>query len=183
MDLLSWLRRARGQRARAPREPRDGGTRDAAGGPGSAPDPAVPARVTVDRIRAFCEAREYTYFTDNDGDVGGIWRGRLFFFFLLGDDEEVLQVRGHWNREFAIERLPEVLELCNAWHSEKIWPVGYARVRDNGRVTVTAEVTTDVSRGATDAQLELLLQCGLGTGTVFFDHLDEAYPDPAGQAP
>lgn len=160
---------------------------DARGGAsaGRAPreDPAVPVPVTVDRIRAFCEARGYTYFTDNEGDVGGIWRGRLFFFFLLGDDAEVLQVRGHWHREFAIERLPEVLEVCNTWHAEKIWPVVYARVRDNGRVTVTAEVTTDVSCGATDAQLELMLQCGLGTGTVFFDHLDQVYPDPAGRAP
>lgn len=174
MDPLSWLRRGRDRRGRRPAE---------GAGQSSTPDPAVPAPVSVDRIRAFCEARDYTYFTDSEGDVGGIWRGRLFFFFLLGDDQEVLQVRGHWNREFAIERLPEVLELCNAWHTEKIWPVGYARVRDNGRVTVTAEVTADVSCGATDAQLELLLQCGLGTGTVFFDHLDEMYPDPAGRAP
>jgi hypothetical protein len=139
--------------------------------------------VTVDRIRAWCADRGYTYFTDNEGDIGGIWRGRLFFFFLLGDDDDVLQVRGQWNRELAIERLPEVLEIANSWHVDKIWPSAYARVRDNGRVNVTTEVTTDVSCGATDAQLALMLQCGLGTGTIFFDHLDEAYPDPAGSPP
>ena len=120
---------------------------------------------------------------DSEGDLGGLWRGRMFFFFLLGPDREVLQVRGHWNREFAIERLPEALELCNAWHVERIWPTCYARVRDNGRVHVSSEVTADVAHGATDAQLDLLLQCGLGTATVFFDELDRAYPDPAGLAP
>ena len=197
MDLFGWLRHRGGGDERPGTRPSgvpDGGsprparpatpTSDRADGSASGDaDPAVPRPVSADRIRDFCERHGYAYFTDSQGDVGGIWRGRLFFFFLLGEGEEVLQIRGHWNREFAIERLGEVLDLCNSWHVEKIWPVTYARVRDNGRVTVTAEVTTDVSCGATDDQLELMLQCGLGTSTVFFDAVDAAYPDPAGRAP
>ncbi len=180
MDLFSWLRREND----APGRPTEGREKAPRRGPEPANvPPDVPTPVTSERITRWCEDHGYTYFVDRDGDVGGIWRGRVFFFFLLGDDDEVLQVRGYWNREFAIERLPEVLEICNAWHVDKIWPSAYARVRDNGRVHVTAEVTTDVSCGATDDQLELMLQCGLGTGSVFFDHLDGQYPDPAAQAP
>jgi hypothetical protein len=171
VDLFSWLRRD-DLRRRPPEPPGD-----------PAPGDDVPTPVTVDRVKAWCERRGYTYFVDSDGDLGGLWRGRLFYFFLLGPSHDLIQVRGHWNREFAIERLPEVLELCNTWHVERIWPTCYARVRDNGMVTVTSEVTADVGPGVTDAQLDLLLQCGIGTSTVFFDELDRTYRDPAGMAP
>jgi hypothetical protein len=176
VDLFSWLRREDVRR----RPPDPPGNLPGNPAPG---DPAVPTPVTVDRVKAWCRRRGYTYFVDSEGDLGGLWRGRLFYFFLLGPSSDLIQVRGHWNREFAIERLPEVLELCNTWHVERIWPTCYARVRDNGMVTVTAEVTADVGPGATDDQLDLLLQCGIGTSTVFFDELDRTYRDPAGAAP
>lgn len=145
----------------------------------------VPRPVTTERIRLWCESQGFSYFIDDKGDLGGLWgsRGRVFFFLLLGPETQCLQVRGYWTRRFAIERLPEVLELCNAWHIKRVWPVCYARVRDNGRVHVTAEVSTDVSCGATDAQLELMLRLGLSTAAAFFDELDETYPDPAETAP
>lgn len=174
MDLFGrWRRRApdagvAGALARPP-----GGD---TGGP-------TPTPVTRDRVRRWFERSGYTYFTDSDGDLGGLWRGRLFFFLLLGEQSEILQVRGHWQRELAIERLAEVLELCNAWHVERIWPQCYARVRDDGMVHVTCEVTTDLEYGVTDAQLDVLLGCGIGTCTAFFDELETAYPDPAAAPP
>ena len=57
------------------------------------------------------------------------------------------------------------------------------RVRDNGMVHVISEVATDLEHGVTDEQLSQLLFCGLSTGSMFFDALDERYPDPAGVAP
>ena len=183
MDLFAWLRREEALRDHSRGTQRDPVGRATPGAEPSDQAATVPTPVTLDRLRRWCEGRGYTYFIDSEGDLGGLWRGRMFFFFLLGPDREVLQVRGHWNRELAIERLPEALELCNTWHVERIWPTCYARVRDNGRVHVSSEVTADVAHGATDAQLDLLLQCGLGTATVFFDELDNAYPDPAGLAP
>src|SRR3712207_7234969 len=59
------------------------------------------------------------------GDLGGLWRGRLFYFFMFGDRSEILQVRGQWNREASIERLEEVLEACNEWNADRIWPKAY----------------------------------------------------------
>jgi hypothetical protein len=143
----------------------------------------VPAPVTLPRILEWLRGNEFSYFVDNDGDVGGLWRGRLFYFFLFGDDAEILQVRGQWNREISIERLPEVLEACNEWNADRIWPKAYVRVRDNGMVHVISEVATDLERGVTDAQLAQLLHCGLSTGSMFFDAIDELYPDPAAAAP
>ncbi|MBO3087487.1 YbjN domain-containing protein [Cellulomonas dongxiuzhuiae] len=144
----------------------------------SSPTPVSPAR-----IASWMSDNQFSYFIDNDGDLGGLWRGRLFYFFLFGQQAEILQVRGQWHRELAIERLEEVLDLCNEWNAERIWPKAYVRVRDNGRVHVVAEVATDLEHGATDAQLSQILFCGLSTGSMLFDALDERYPDPAGTAP
>jgi hypothetical protein len=153
-------------------------------GPGGFPVPSpdidgVPSPLTVARIVAWFEANQFSYFLDSDGDLGGLWRGRLFYFFLFGEDAEILQVRGQWNREVAIERLEQVLDACNEWNADRIWPKAYVRVRDNGMVHVISEVAADLEHGVTDAQLGQLLHCGLSTGNMLFDAIDELYPDPA----
>jgi hypothetical protein len=143
----------------------------------------VPTPLTTQRLTRWFSDHGYTYFVDADGDVGGVWRGRLFYFFLFGERTEILQVRGQWNREFAIERLTEVLDVCNEWNADKIWPKTYVRVRDDGMVHATCEVATDLEHGVTDDQLGQLLHCGLTSASLFFDALDELYPDPAAAAP
>lgn len=143
----------------------------------------VPTPLTTERLRAWFTRHGYTYFVDDEGDVGGLWRGRLFYFFLFGEHHEILQVRGQWNREFAIERLTEVLEVCNDWNAEKIWPKAYVRVRDDGMVHLACEVATDLEHGVTDAQLGQLLHCALSASSMLFDAVDELYPDPAAAAP
>jgi hypothetical protein len=102
---------------------------------------------------------------------------------VVGESSEVLQVRGQWHRDLTIERLEEILELCNEWNAERIWPKTYVRVRDNGAVLVYTEVTVDLEHGVTEDQLDQLLQCGLTTGSMFFEHLDETFPDPLRSAP
>ena len=190
MGFFSWVRRGRDVTGH-PVEPLGGrpllgligGPARQAPAQGGQGDDGVPRPLTAQRLRTWFTRHGYTYFVDDDGDVGGLWRGRLFYFFLFGDHQEILQVRGQWNREFAIERLPEVLDVCNEWNAEKIWPKAYVRVRDDGMVHATCEVATDLEHGVTDAQLGQLLHCGLSTSSVFFDLLDEMYPDPASRAP
>ena len=203
MGFFSWVRKVRDGAPTLPRLAPRGEARDVRDGTAGRPiagllggpsrqapvqrvvedDDTVPRPLTADRLRAWFAGHGYTYFVDDDGDVGGLWRGRLFYFFLFGQKQEILQVRGVWNREFAIERLTEVLEVCNEWNADKIWPKAYVRVRDDGMVHATCEVATDLEHGVTDAQLGQLLHCGLSSASVFFDTLDELYPDPAAQAP
>ena len=148
------------------------------------PDPAiVPAPLSSERIVAWLERNGFAYFTDSDGDVGGMWHGRLFYFLVLGDQDEVLQVRGQWQREATIERLGEILEALNEWNADHIWPKAYTRVRDDGAVVVCGETTVDVETGVTDDQLDQLLQCGLATASMLFDALDATFPDPLQVAP
>lgn len=137
-----------------------------------------PTKVTHERLKAWLEDAGFAYFTDSDGDLGGIWHNRIFYLLALGANAEVLQVRGQWHREARLDHLSAILEVCNTWNGERIWPKSYARVRDDGTVVACTDLTIDVEHGATDAQLDLLLRCGLATGTAFFDRLDEEFPDP-----
>jgi len=150
--------------------------------PDSAPEPGV-TPVTRARVIEWITDYGYSYFVDSDGDVGGLWHSRLFYFLLFGAQTEILQVRGQWNREITIERIEEVLDFCNDWNTDRIWPKAYFRVRDNGMIQVYAEVSVDLEHGATDDQLDRLLACGLSTSAMLFDTLDGLYPDPATVAP
>lgn len=145
--------------------------------------PPLPRPMSRARIEAWCRAEGFVYFVDSEGDLGGLWNNRLFYFLVLGDHDEVLQVRARWNREASIERLEEILEMCNAWNTERVWPKAYVRVLDNGTVNIFAESSYDLETGVTDAQLARLLSCAVGTSTMFFDEVDARYPDPAAQAP
>jgi len=142
----------------------------------------LPTKVSQERLRAWLEDAGFAYFTDSDGDLGGIWHNRIFYLLALGANNEVLQVRGQWHREATLDHLAEVLEVCNTWNGERIWPKSYVRVRDDGTVVVCTDLTIDVEHGATDAQLDLMLRCGLATGTAFFDRMDEEFPDPINPA-
>lgn len=187
MGFLSWVRRVREIPALRPPDGRPlvgllgAPDRHAPTQPEAAEHLTTP--LSRERLCRWFTEHGYTYFVDNDGDVGGLWRGRLFYFFCFGERAEILQVRGQWNRELAIERLTEVLEVCNEWNAERLWPKAYARVRDDGMVHVVCEVSTDLEHGATAAQLGQLLHCGVGASSTFFDMLDELYPDPAAAAP
>lgn len=137
-----------------------------------------PTSLCQHRIQSWLEGAGFAFFVDSDGDLGGIWHNRIFYLLTLGGNQEVLQVRGQWNRECTLDYFDDLLEVCNTWNAERIWPKAYLRVRDDGTVVVCADLTIDVEHGATDAQLDQLLRCGLATGTAFFDRMDAEYPDP-----
>ncbi|HWS58833.1 MAG TPA: YbjN domain-containing protein [Actinotalea sp.] len=193
MGLFSWARRGRPSAASSSDSSAPGWDGVPIGGLLGAPDRRAPAQdpasttmptaMSTDRLRGWFARHGYACFTDADGDVGGLWRGRLFYFFLFGEHHEILQVRGQWNREFAIERMAELLDLCNEWNAERVWPKAYVRVRDDGMVHAVCEVATDLEHGVTEDQLGQLLHCGLTSASAFFDELDDRYPDPAASAP
>lgn len=179
---MGWFdRRRRGQEPDDSRRSGNPGPREGAS-PGGPTGPGTPAPLTDQRIVDWLDGHQYHWFRDNDGELGGLWRGRCFYFFRLGPERAVLQVRGHWNRAASIERLPEILEVCNEWAVERIWPKAYTRVDDDGRVSVIGETATDVATGVTDDQLADLLECGLVTTSMFFDELEDRFPDPLARA-
>lgn len=147
----------------------------------SAPEHVAP--LTRERLASRVGKLGYHALLDAKRDVSGLWSGRLFSFYLLGQDETALQVRGRWQRRVALERLPEVLSVVNAWNRDHLFPKCYVRVLDDGMVHVLTEVSTPWPAGITDSQLDGQILLGLMRGTEFFNALEARWPDPISLAP
>lgn len=151
------------------------------------PAPAVPSPITRDRVRELLAPRGEVV-TDDDGDLTGLWRGCRFWFLLLGEREEILQVRGRWNMALPVESRLGTLRALNDWNRDRIWPKVYLRDEEPGLV-LYAEVSFDLEHGVTNAQLDQFLGCGIATGSMVFDAVSsmfgrpQAPGDPAGSEP
>jgi len=148
--------------------------------PASGPVPEAAPAVEVaplshERVIAALDAQGYRYMIDSEGDIGGIWDDHVFYFVRIGNEQQLLQVRGRWTRTVAADQYAAVLELVNDWNIEKVFPKTYVRVED-GALGVYAEHSVDYLPGLTDAQLQQHLACAVSTALAFFGRLDEAYP-------
>ena len=123
--------------------------------------------MTGARVESSLVDRGYRVQRDQDGDLTGTWDGNRYWFLLLGEHHEILQVRGRWHRTLTIERRTAALLALNDWNRERLWPKVYLREED-GATALYAEVSVDLEHGATDDQLAQLVACGLGTGVQFF---------------
>lgn len=165
-----WLTRLLGPRAEAPRPPA----------------PERPTPVSRARVEAYLDAHGYHYTSDPDGHLTGSWEGNRFWFLLIGDQQEILQVKARWPRALPLAARLPVLQAVNDWNRDRVWPKVYARTEDSGLV-LYAEVSVDFEHGVTRAQLHQVLSCGLGSALTFFTafsglapHHDEAR-DEAGR--
>lgn len=175
--VLLGARRAAGLVGRAVQ---DAGARVAARSEGG---PARPGRVSAHRPRPLSSARVaddlsrrgYRFRTDDDGDVTGTWDGNRFWFLLLGDHDEILQVRGRWAGTVPPDSRLAVLQAVNDWNRERVWPKVYAR-REGDGLALYAEVSVDFEHGATDEQLAATVSCGLVTSSQFFSTVGTMAP-------
>ncbi|MFS0703541.1 YbjN domain-containing protein [Cellulomonas sp. 179-A 9B4 NHS] len=145
-------------------------------------DGELPRLLTRDRVADYLLARGYRFVVDEDGDLTGTWDGSRFWFLLLGEQQEILQVRGRWHRTLPLEQRRALALAINDWNRERIWPKAYVREED-GVLAVYAEVSADLEPGVTDVQLAQLLACGLGTGVQLFAALEPVVPGEGGTPP
>jgi len=136
-------------------------TLDGAAGDGS---PPALQPLTNDLIVAALVERDCTVYADADGDLVGKWDDNVIYFFRLGDDGEVLQIRTLAATIFTIDDVPALYAFCNAWNRDRLWPKAFVHVDDDGSARVCGEVIADLARGVTLAQLGQLLTCGISTG-------------------
>lgn len=128
------------------------------------------------RVEAYLLGQGYHVQRDEDDDLTGTWDGDRFWFLLLGENHEVLQVRGRWHRTLPEDRRAAALLAVNDWNRERIWPKAYLRSED-GELALYSEVSVDLEHGVTDDQLAQLVGCGLGTGVQLFAALSTLVPD------
>ena len=144
-------------------------------------DDEEPRPVTRDRVGDYLLERGYRFVVDDDGDLTGTWDGSRFWFLLLGEHGEIVQVRGRWHQQVPLEQRAAVSLALNDWNRERIWPKAYLR-EEEGMLALYSEVSADFEPGATDKQLAQLLSCGLGTGVQLFAALEATIPG-GGPAP
>jgi hypothetical protein len=143
--------------------------------------PAVPGREPVagelqqllplsrELITSVLDAHGFAYFVDDDGDVGGRWHDNLIYFFRLGEDREMLQVRTMTRTEFSIDDVPRLYAFCNAWNHDRLWPKAYVHVSDDGVARVIGEVLADLEKGVSVPQIDQVMVCGIATGCQLSD--------------
>ena len=139
-------------------------------------DDEPPTPLTRARVADYLRGRGYKFVVDEDGDLTGTGDGNRFWFLLLGEHQEILQVRGRWHRALPLESRPVVALTVNDWNRERIWPKAYLR-EEEGQLALYSEVSADLEPGATDVQLAQLVACGLGTGVQMFSALEGMLPE------
>ncbi|HWS58834.1 MAG TPA: YbjN domain-containing protein [Actinotalea sp.] len=144
--------------------------------------PGPPRPLTSERVEAYLVGCGYRVERDEEGDLTGTWDGDRFWFLTLGEDREILQVRGRWRRTLPSDERTAALLVVNDWNRERIWPKTYLRVEDDA-VALYGEVSTDLEHGVTDTQLGQLVSCGLGTSAQLFAALAELLPGEESSEP
>ncbi|WP_076465992.1 YbjN domain-containing protein [Actinomyces mediterranea] len=145
--------------------------------------PSEPSPVALDEVRPISTERMALLFDtegwhwriDDDGDLGGMWDGSMFYFRLTGKDKEVLNIVSFMKGTYPRELRSDLLNHIEDWHRTKLWPKGYFREVPGDRLQVMAEVNVDYEHGATDAQLMQNFRCALGTTLQFFTSITEQF--------
>ncbi|MDR1852148.1 MAG: YbjN domain-containing protein [Propionibacteriaceae bacterium] len=135
----------------------------------------VLAPLSRERVEQALQANEWHYQVDSDGDVGGIWDDNVFYFFISGEQNEILNIRGRWHHSLRIEQRAEAREVIDIWHQERLWPKGYTHVDDDGKLRIFAEHVVDWEFGLTDEQLLQTISCALSSSLQLFQHLAEHF--------
>ena len=128
-------------------------------------------------ITSALDARGFNYFVDGDGDVAGNFQGNLIYFFRIGEQQEMLQVRALTATAFGMEDVTRLYEFCNAWNHDRLWPKAYVHIGDDGTVNVIGEVLADWEKGVTPEQLDQVLICGIATGCQLAEAVAELRED------
>lgn len=135
--------------------------------------------LTLDRIRYTLDAQGWKWTIDEDGDIAGGWEDGVYFFFVRGEEGEILYARGQWRGQLDEADFPTALETCNEWNSSHFWPKAYAARLEDGGVGIVSELAVDYEHGLTDAQLQQHLRCLVGTSENFFTSLADTFPQAA----
>ena len=132
------------------------------GGGDVAPD--APVALTDEMVTHVLRAHGYAFTVDGDGDIVGRWDDNLIYFFRLGNDGEIIQVRTMASRMFGIDDVPRLYAWCNTWNRDRLWPKAFVHVNDDGSVRVCGEVLADLENGVTTPQLDQIMSCGIVAG-------------------
>jgi hypothetical protein len=125
------------------------------------------------RIEDEFKRNDVKYAVCNDGTITANWDHNQFFFFIAGEQNEILTVRGDWHNRLDLGQRSRLLELLDEWHRDTRWPKGFSHVDDAGHLWVSSELSVDWEHGLTNGQLHQTVICAVSTSLSLFEFLDE----------
>lgn len=139
---------------------------------------AAPAALSSARVQAGLTDLEWRFQVDEDGDIHGGWDEGFFYFLLIGEDHDTLNVRGQWYKRLPVERLAEASAFTEEWNRSRIWPKVYPLVHEpSGTLGIVGEQIVCYAEGVTDEQLKLHLGHAVAFGNQLFEELEKTFPD------
>lgn len=139
--------------------------------------PTLPL-LSRDRVAAILEKNDWSFGTDDDGDLIGTWDDTPFWFVLTGQQKEILQVVCQCRKTFEPNQLLDLQRALDDWNRDKIWPRAYFRTRpQTGALVIFGDVAIDYEKGVTDDQIEQQLHCAIDTGVEMCRHFSNLDSD------
>jgi hypothetical protein len=139
--------------------------------------PGYPAPISNERIAAVLTGQNWTYETDEDGDLCGGWDGHMFYFLRMGANKEIFMVRGRWEARLPLGMGSQLLPVLNEWHLTHFFPKAVVvDFPDDGNSRVFTEVTVDCEHGISDEQLLLHINAGINSALGLFEELEKRFP-------
>ncbi|BCL16318.1 type III secretion system chaperone family protein [Micromonospora sagamiensis] len=152
-------------------DPAGPGAFDAGSGPEPADDvpPDEPAPLTVAVIVSAVERRGDRCAVEPGGTVVGRWGEAVIRFERVGTRAEILHARVVATRRLPVGRRAEAYEFVNAWNRDRLLPKAYVHEVAGGELVLAGDVTTDLAHGVAPAQVEVLVEAVVRTGTAYAD--------------
>src|SRR5260221_7728695 len=79
------------------------------------------------------------YGTDAEGDLVASWTGFRVYLMFRGEGKELFAVRAFYEREYAVEKKSELLDVLDEWNRDTLWPKVYTHTNEEGVVRVIGE--------------------------------------------
>jgi hypothetical protein len=136
--------------------------------------PIVVQTLNREMVRAYLQAEDYRFWTDQLGDflVEFSYRDRIggaltMSVRLEGASEDILAVSVQSDRRFIPERRGDLLELINTYHREYRWPK-VSLWDDDGALRIDCETEVDLSSGVHERLLHELIDSAFAEGDAFW---------------
>ena len=136
--------------------------------------PIVVQALNRNLVRAYLQAEDYRFWTDQAGDylvefrysdqVGG---ALTMGVRLEGSSEDILSIAVQCDRRFIPERRADLLELINTYHREYRWPK-VSLWDDDGALRIDCETQVDLSSGVHERLLHELIDSAFAEGDSFW---------------
>ena len=110
---------------------------------------------------------------DEDGDLAVRWEKCTIYFFLQGENDEMVRARSYLNRWFDVDMRTAITVLLDEWNRTRAMPKAFTVLPDEGLVGICGEHVYDFAPSATREQIKFSIGLWIETLLHFAEWIDE----------